>query len=517
MSTRIAVLLLALLYCFSPSIHAIEIEGYPFVLEADVVEYEEDTKDIYASGNVYMTHLGYELHADFFTYTAASRRIYYEGNVVIIKDNKRLSADSFEYEFDSQSGSAENLHAVVDGTIIRGRQLQLTASTSNIIEASFTTCDIPDHPHYLVTSDKVSLYPDSGDILAKGNVLRFQGVPLLIFPTFIYNTRTINQGSSSIPEFGHNPVDGTFAKFHSAYFLNPRSTGTFTLGTSSFRGFMFGARHRFTMSPDHRLILKAYSVNKTGLEGGIIYEQDLFTKKQDPTEKRLFAQLFSPFSADQEKSHTFFTIQMLHNEIVNFTLVDYLPLVAVETHDLSMPLGTNLTVITNGGYLSDMQHTGFRTQVSPQLSKEFPISHNLDLDTSLTYIGNSYPGNGRWDRSLGRVSLSFYLPAIQPTVSYTKLFHNAGKSPFIFDATNTVEGDEIGFKVTTYPFDMLFSIEADYEIPRKRFRNFIYTIGIKQHCWQFTVGINTVFQDFRIGFSLLDPKDPYQLQRDDRR
>ena len=87
-------------------------------------------------------------------------------------------------------------------------------------------------------------------------------------------------------------------------------------------------------------------------------------------------------------------------------------------------------------------------------------------------------------------------------LTYTKLFSKSGSSPFIFDTINEINDDELS-TISEIDFrPILISIESNYQINLKTFRNFKYTLHWVFQCWQIDAEVNTIWKEISFGISI---------------
>ena len=249
------------LFCsiwLTSSVTALVVEGQPFELSADEVEYDNNSNNIFATGNVHMGYLDYAVISDHFQYNSEERQMRYQGNVEISQQQRSVEATNFTYNFADKTGDATAIRANIEGTIAGAKKAHVSPTFSVIEDVYFTTCNLPHKHHYNVAAKKVYFYPESGDIIAEHNTVYLYGAPIFKFPSYIYNGKgTIKpvggesssggNGINVAPELGSNGVDGTFARWNWGYVISPKSTGSFTLSTTSVRGFRGGSTF-FTLS-----------------------------------------------------------------------------------------------------------------------------------------------------------------------------------------------------------------------------------------------------------------------------
>ena len=474
------------------------------VLEANEVAYDNDTKDVFATENVRIDYAPYVITSDYFEYVAQDRRLLFKGNVVVKEKGRTFQSRAFEFDFDTQKGIAHDIKSTVDGTIIKGKRLSVTATETTVDEVGFTTCSL-DEPHYVFQANKVRIYPETGDFVANHNTVNLFGAPIFYFPTYVHSSksRTVKQ-NSTIPEFGYNRIDGTFFKLNYAYFMSPRSNGTISIGSTTFRGNLYGFNHRLGLHPDHRLFIKAYDVQDTGFEGGLIYEWDLMRPKGGTYANSFFDQLYSVFATnDQSRMSSNFTAHYVYNESINYHLVDYLPMVQWDVDHIQLPYDWQLSTEVSSGEVRDSQASTDRSEGIGVLSHEWTLTEDWSMASTFTQYRSYYGTGDRWERILGTLSFSYESALFKPEISYTRLFSDTGGSPFLYDSENVIASDEIGLKLTSNLWGKYLALDVDYDLNDQSLRDATITTGLKQHCWMLMVSWNMVWQEFRLGVSVI--------------
>lgn len=489
------------------SVSAFEIEGFPFTLRANEVDYDEKTKNIRAYGNVVITQNNFVLASESFFYDAVKHRLVLEDPIVLKDDSGRfVKADSFLYDFESDTGQVSSVNAYVDGIYFTGRSLETAPTSSVLYDATFTSCD-KDHPHYHTKANRITLYPQVGDMVAKENLAYLYGTPFFYVPTYIY-TQDNTQAHQSIPQAGSNPVDGAFGEYNYAYYFSPKSSGSLSAGYSSDRGVNAGIRHRFLMTPKDRVFLKARYYDKDGWVGGGTYERELFnfTSANQAQGNGVFNRLFDPFT-NSDSSRGVLSLSALHQEQVNYRLVDYKPLVSFNIYDVLLPLGLALNTEISAARIKDSPVETTRTGLETTVDRRFSLTRQSYFGLGSNYSQYNYGTGDSWKRLMGSVSLGVSTPTFKPEISYTNLIKQAGRSAFEFDQVSSIQGDEIGLSLETIAFGASFFVDLNYDLDAEDMRQESYRIGLRQHCWMLYVGYDFTFEAFSVGVTLITNDD----------
>ncbi len=476
-------------------------------IQADNIEYLEDDKLIAASGNVKITYDTYVIYAHSVFLDNAQKTILFPKGFVLEKDDNVIRTTYFDYNYQTFSGGASDLDMVIGKIRIHGRDVTFAIDQTFIRDATFTTCDYPDHPHYKVKSAEMSLYPQFGFLVASNDTLFVNDVPVFYFPSYIYGSRqySVLGETSPVPEFGSNMIEGWFVKEHWGYYINPLSSGLLNFGYTEKLGLLIGAQHGLTFPNQNTLFVKGSYFERGGLEGRITYVNKL-EKEEIPSVNNLnlstlFAKVTRPAPALKN-----IAFDLAFREINPISRISLLPLLTLDLTRFRLPNEIDMNVQTNLGNISeeynDATVTSWRTNLNLTFAREFNLGSTLYLINSLYYYGFWYTGDKTWQRALNTATLEWRLLGFKPALSYTYRLFNSGKNLFAFETYNIAETDEIGFKLAADVGKNMIGLELNYNLPDKKFRTVDTSITIDDHCWATTVTWKFIQKEFLFGIQL---------------
>lgn len=461
-----------------------------------------------------MSYADYQLESDYFRYDYTNRTMNYKGNVGINHESRMINANEFVYNFQNKTGDARKLRINIEGALAGAQSAHISPTHSVLEDVYFTTCTLPHNHHYKVSAKKVFFYPETGDIIAQNNRVYFYGVPIFAFPSYIYNgngtIKPVGGESSSggnginvAPELGSNAVDGTFARWNWGYVFSPKSTGSFTLSSTSIRGFRGGFRHRLVPHKDHRIYFKAFGVHDTGFEGGATYEYDFLKMEGKQEDQNLFTKAFRPFLETESPRGTF-SFGYLQNEFIRLNLVSFSPRTAIKMTHIPFLFESQLEMNLSSSIIEEAEVKSGRNELDLKAERQWQFKRN-SMGAFARYIGRDYNRYNGWERKLVGVSYSQKIAHLRPTITYTKPLVNEGGSPFDFDSRNEIQNDDLGFrlKIPGYGRWPSLGIEANFDLIKQEMRDLIYTFGIPMHCWTLEIKWNSVWQTVEIGVGLI--------------
>lgn len=490
----------AILACLIGSpVLAFDIQNLPFSLNADTVSYDKNRSHLSATGNVVMRYDAYTVFSDRFEYINDKNIIEFNDNVKITKDQQSIYADTFHYDITSKKGSATQISTRVNGANLTGERIDTELGKSTIYNSEFSTCN--DHrSDYTIKSKKLTIYPDSANLIAEQNTLYLLDVPLLHFSKIIHrlNNQRQNATLSPIPDVGYNQIDNTFIHFNFPYVYSPKSVGALVLGSSVERGLLYGIRNQYALSPDKWIDSSVYSIHKTGFSGGASFYWDFLANTQEDS---IFSNLFK-LESDRSEIESMFESHYLEDVIINNQLVSIKPELAIQVDQIRLPYELTLNSRVSGGYYSDSQASNTRYGLDLSLTRSQPINSFSTFDMSLTDQVFWYLNHENWNRLYMTVGPQFKWKQLDLSIFYTKFITKNGGSPFLFDSNYILNNDEIGLKVSTVIGQYLLSHETNYNLISHHYRVSKTGIGLNQSCWNCQLNYDSVRQNIYLSISL---------------
>jgi LPS-assembly protein len=169
----------------------VRVERADQLLQADRVDYNDDTTDYDAQGNVRYQEAG-----------------------------ELLSADRLRGNTQASHGIADHVHYQMlqsrgNGTAVRGELLD--AQHSRYDRVTYSTCDV-DHHLWEVRARQMKIDKTTGVGTAHGATMRFANVPFLYLPYFTFPIDNRRKSGFLYPTFGTSSRSGTM--FSIPYYLN---------------------------------------------------------------------------------------------------------------------------------------------------------------------------------------------------------------------------------------------------------------------------------------------------------
>ena len=214
----------------------------------DSIVYDVANKMLYLYGNAEMKYDQTQVNSanvafDWNTQTLTAEGIDSSGKTiqtpVLVQEGKTYEANKMEYNFRTLKGKIYDVVTEDNGAFIHSEVVMKTKDNSWLsYKAKYTTCTDKEHPHFYIQAKKAKIIPDKIMVSGPANLV-ISGIntplalPFAIFP--------INSGRRSgliLPQFGADPIDGTFRFVDGGYFwavndyLSMGFTGTLSTGGS---------------------------------------------------------------------------------------------------------------------------------------------------------------------------------------------------------------------------------------------------------------------------------------------
>jgi hypothetical protein len=475
-------------------------------LKADNIEYDEQTGAVNASGNIKLNFFGYDVSAQFFELASDKETLRLQKDIEITKAGQQIQTDVLEYNFEQNQGLAYNVKLNLDNMHITGQKMFLASDKISIWDAQFTTCK-KESPDYLIKSKEIQFYPKLGFFVAFDDVLYFKNLPILYLPSYIYGSSQYIFGGqamvSPIPMVGQNENEGFFIKEKIGYFLNLNASGSFDFGYIERDGVYGGINHFYSLSKNHDFNFQLYYVEKYLVQTRFSYNWRLTRPGAAEKHINLIDEfLFNFYQQDLPLTHLNFIVS--YNDLINTYRVSYLPMLKFGGNKIGLPLNFILNTDINIGNIRERVSGQqlLRGNLNSSFEKKYQINEKFYIKPELSYYGFWYENSNKWERVLGVLGFNWDLGFLAPSFSYTKVFHKQGSSPFLFDAKDAIENDEIGAKVISELYGYTFSLESNYNLTQSRYRNINFISKIGSDCYKFVFNLELINQEFAFGVEI---------------
>ena len=296
---------------------------------ADKIEFDQNGME--TAGNSEIIYKQFTLYSKSFTYNRQSKKIVIPDHYQIRRDDLLLKADDFDYDMGTRTGKTKNLCLDSDQIHLTGKKVDIFSDRIVFHGATFTTCDT-DKPHYLITSERMTLYPVLGFILFYSNRIHLPFFPVPIYvPTYFYGARSSVVGSS-FPEIGSSQREGAYIKQRFPYFFTGRAKGSLDIGYLQKLGLYYGAQFEYLLNQNQNIYGSAHNVGRDGFSGGFTYSYTWLKSEIENEEESLLSEALDNFSSSESNKHATVTLRHRIQDLTNRSLVDHVPEIAVKKH-----------------------------------------------------------------------------------------------------------------------------------------------------------------------------------------
>jgi LPS-assembly protein len=218
----------------------------PWRLEADEINYDQNSDEYSARGNVLIYKGNIKLLADFVRFDHKNMQAYAEGDVLFTNGEDILSGTSMEMDLENRIGSVEDgyLFLKENNFHLTGKLIKkIGEKTYTIDEASLTTCD-GENPDWKITGKKVKIKED-GEGTAQHATMWAKKMPVMYTPYFYYPARKKRQTGFLLPEAGISDRWGIYYNQPFFWAIDESSDATFYGQYMDKRGLRPGVEYRY--------------------------------------------------------------------------------------------------------------------------------------------------------------------------------------------------------------------------------------------------------------------------------
>jgi len=193
---------------------------------ADRISISVDGNRIYLRGNAKITYQNLTLTADNITIDQEKGMLYARGTadsvdakgnmifkgapVLDEKGREPMYGERIEYDFKTKRGKIDVGRTEMPPGYYKGTDVYKIADSTLLVEQGFfTTCDLPNDPHYYFKSDKMRLKMRD-KVVAKPIYFYIADIPLGVFPFGVFPSKGGRSSGIIIPSYGESRVAGRF-------------------------------------------------------------------------------------------------------------------------------------------------------------------------------------------------------------------------------------------------------------------------------------------------------------------
>nr|WP_321403745.1 LPS assembly protein LptD [uncultured Desulfobacter sp.] len=237
-------------FCFSASMPTKKTSWH---IQARQVSYEDERKLYIAENDVVITGGVTRLEADYVEFSDETKDAFAKGNVLFISGNDSITCESMNVNLSSETGTInQGTIFLQDGNYyISGEKLRKTGEFSYDAEkGSITTCE-GETPAWKITGKDIKVTVE-GYGTASNAVLWAKKMPTLYTPYFIFPAKTERQTGLLIPMAGYSSEMGFEYQQPLFLALSDNTDATLYPHYMSDRGLMLSGEYRYVLSPDSK-------------------------------------------------------------------------------------------------------------------------------------------------------------------------------------------------------------------------------------------------------------------------
>jgi len=245
---RFLLIPIAVLLISSQAVYAkLEPEG-KWNIEADQINYDQNSDQFIAEGAVVITSGDKKLTADSARYDKKNKVIYSEGNVILIAGDDILMGDKMQINAEEETGVIVNGSIFMKATHFTIRADRINKIGDNTYSAengSISTCE-GDNPDWRIDGSYIEVTLE-GYGYVKHAALYVRRLPVMYSPFVYFPAKTKRQSGFLVPEFGYSDRKG--AELNLPYFwaIDRSSDATIYSHSMTERGQKFGVEYRYVL------------------------------------------------------------------------------------------------------------------------------------------------------------------------------------------------------------------------------------------------------------------------------
>ncbi|MCX5725935.1 MAG: hypothetical protein NT030_01920, partial [Candidatus Saganbacteria bacterium] len=474
-------------------------EEKDLLLNAEQISFSKDNNIVNATGNVSAEYTDLNVAAPHLIYDSKKREIYADKGFILLRDKQRIEGNILYYGIDTKSGSAEGVNMRFEGVFLKGAKIRLEPKVVDFKDASFTSCD-ERSPHYHVSASDISIYTDTGWIVAYWGLFWFQGIPIIPVPTYRYSIGP-RENDAPVPEIGSNDEDGGYIHERIPWYSNRYLYGRVTLSYASKQGIGGGVDGNLIVNDENNFNGRVYTLGKDGMWGGLTYTHAFGPETGE--EEELLPGLVPAIKTRKYVFSTNFSLR----ERINYDRVYLVPEVTLRSNDDEF-FFPNLTYSFElGAAAVSEESTGVKTAKD---KFKFDLAYKINLGV----FGKLLAGLELYDRWYGVPPAKWlqllekfdiekeWNPVVKTGIGYSHFMMNDGNSPFAFEMYRFSPLDEARANVFFTLGRTGFGVNTYYNYPSWDPKDIDYTLSIGFHCYDIITTYRALRKEFSFGMRL---------------
>lgn len=195
----------------------------------DSMRFDLAAKRIYLYGAADVKYNDIQLKADFITINWETNLIHARGTTdssgkligrpVFSQGSQEFESLEMDYNFKTRKGKIKEIYTKQGEGYLHGEQVRKGAQEDFYVRnGKYTTCDLPDHPHFYIHAGKIKVIPNDKIVTGPANLV-IEDIPTpLAVPFGLFPNSTTRKSGIVFPTYGESPALGFYLKDGGYYF-----------------------------------------------------------------------------------------------------------------------------------------------------------------------------------------------------------------------------------------------------------------------------------------------------------
>jgi len=225
----------------------------PIILEADRIEYEQETNIYRASGNAVLRQQDATLSADVLLLDLNRNELICDGMITLTTPQGTVTAQSVRIDLIGETAVMARAQFIVRNEeatyFVRGKRIEKIGPERYLIyHGNYTTCDCgAEEADWLVEAEFIDVTFDGYAVVERGRIY-LQGLPVAYVPYGVFPAKIKRSTGFLWPTTGWASDDGYHAGVPFYWNIAPHTDATLYTDWYENRGTKLGLEHRYSMS-----------------------------------------------------------------------------------------------------------------------------------------------------------------------------------------------------------------------------------------------------------------------------
>jgi lipopolysaccharide assembly outer membrane protein LptD (OstA) len=492
------------------------------VIEADYISYVSSNQYVEATGNVVVVYRDLTLTTGQSTINMQKEELTAGSGFIMNRGRQQISGEGLEYDFQHRMGTASSVNMQLMNKTVRGKKVEIANDRITIFNSQQTACPKEKDFCNMVTSKRLTIYPEWGDVVHDSATVYFFFVPIMWVPSYVADASGQNDLMySAIPKFGANPVEGNFAKAGISYYTNEKLNGTIDVHYLSKLGARVGFTNNYKLDQSNRGQFRLHYL--TGLGGRLSYgwQHRILFGVPHKDRQQIIDDFFRGIMPPSNDSYPEFVVDATSREMVGYQWVSNKPKLGLYSPAYEI-FSTGLFHRV-GGYVADILEEdiqyipgvdfeeGNRQYV--QTAWDYTIYRPFELNgwglltPGVKYFKSAYFSGrelaGAWRQLYSYADYTKSWQKWNLQLGYKKTASESGYSLFNSESFYAGTAEESYYGVGYQVLDNLkLDYTQQYSITDHKVRDRVYGVEWGVCCWKIRFGWSAYLSQFTFGVGL---------------